>query len=350
MAVIERREGKRGVRYRVLIRVAPHKPVSKTFKHQTTAKRWAEKTELELREGTYNTIAEARKHTVADAIDRYEKHVLPSVKRSKRDHILYWWKERVGHYLLNDVTPAIVAELRDQLGTEATRQGKQRAPGTIVRYLVTLSHIFSIALKEWQWCTNNPVAKVSKPSLPRGRIRFLDDNERERLLEACKESKNKHLYTIVVIALSTGMRRGEILNLTWKDIDLINGKILLHHTKNNDHRSVPLSGHALELVKQLDKSRRRLDTQLLFPGTSSSKPIDFRSAWRRAMRRACITDYTFHDNRHSCASYLLMNGESLAVVGEILGHRNAQTTKRYSHLSDSHRLKAVSSMNDKIFG
>ena len=92
----------------------------------------------------------------------------------------------------------------------------------------------------------NPVSRIRKPTEPRGRVRFLSKEERERLLKACKESKNKHLYTIVLMALSTGMRYSEIINLKWSDIDLEKGTIILHHTKNNERRRVPLTGLILE--------------------------------------------------------------------------------------------------------
>lgn len=280
---------------------------------------------------------------------RYEKQALTSIKRSRREHILQWWRESIGERLIGDVTPALIVECREKLATESTHQGKKRAPATIVSYLASLSLVFSVASREWQWIESNPVAKVSKPSLPRGRTRFLDEDERDRLLQACQESSNSLLYTITVIALSTGMRRNEILSLKWNDIDFVRGRLTLQETKNGDCRVVPLAGHALELVRELE-DKRRVDSELLFPSKNPSKPIDFRSAWRVAVKNAGIKDFRFHDTRHCCASYLLMNGASLAEVGEVLGHRNVQTSKRYSHLSDSHRFNLVSSMNEKIFG
>ncbi|HUD00807.1 MAG TPA: site-specific integrase, partial [Rhabdochlamydiaceae bacterium] len=221
-----------------------------------------------------------------------------------------------------------------------------------VRYLAALSHALSTACKEWGWLEDSPMRKVSKPKEPRGRVRYLETEERERLLQACRESKNPYLYTVVVTALSTGMRRSEILNLTYRDVDLDKGRITLHETKNGERRVVPLVGHALELLRQ-HGSIRRIDTVLVFPAIRGQKPqkvLNFRGAWETALKSAAIDDFRFHDLRHSCASYLAMNGASLAEIGELLGHKNLQVTRRYSHLSEVHTAGVVESMNEKIFG
>jgi integrase len=102
--------------------------------------------------------------------------------------------------------------------------------------------MYTIGVREWNWIEDNPVMKVSKPKEPRGRIRFLADEERDRLLESCKESKNRHLYTVVVLALSTGGRKNELLSLQWKDVDFKRGMITFHETKNGERRSAAIPG------------------------------------------------------------------------------------------------------------
>ena len=109
---------------------------------------------------------------------------------------------------LADLTPALIVEQRDKLIRENTVKKTLRSPSTVVRYLAALSHALTIAVKEWGWLDDSPMRKVSKPREPRGRVRFLSDDERKSLLEACKVDSNLFLYTIVVIALSTGMRAG----------------------------------------------------------------------------------------------------------------------------------------------
>lgn len=174
---------------------------------------------------------EAKKHTLTEMVDRYIENVLPlKLKSTKQgqDSQLEWWKEELGYRLLADVTPALIAECRDKLLAQNTCRGTKRSPSTVVRYLAAISHVFSTAVNEWGWIEHNPVSKVKRPKEPRGRIRFLDDDERVKLLDACKESVNPFLYVIVVLAITTGMRQGEILKLKWKDIDLVRSCAVLH--------------------------------------------------------------------------------------------------------------------------
>jgi integrase len=207
-----------------------------------------------------------------------------------------------------------------------------------------------MCVNEWQWLENNPVMKVSKPSLPRGRNRFLDESERIKLIDACQSSKNPYLYIIVILGISTGMRRSEILNLSWQDIDFERERIILRETKNGEVRILPLVGLANNLLKEHEK-KRAINSFLLFPGIDPTKPIDFRSAWEVAVRKAELKDFKFHDLRHSFASYCVMNGSNLNEVADLLGHKSyTSVTKRYCHLSDAYRKDIVSSMNEKIFG
>lgn len=349
MATIRRREGKRGVSYDVQIRIRPYPTENKSFKNLTKAKRWAEKTEMEMREGRYGLISQAKKKTLSEAIERYRKYVLPSVKKSRREHIIDWWQKTIGHLSLKEITPSLVVEIRDKLIHEEA-DGKKKAAATVVKYMATLSHILTTCVNEWQWLEVNPLMKVSKPSLPKGRTRFLDDSERTRLLQECRASMNLYLYPIVVLAISTGMRRAEILNLTWQDVDFERERIILRETKNGEVRILPLVGLAYQLLKELE-NKRRLDSFLLFPGTQREKPIDFRSAWRVAVKNADLKNFKFHDARHSFASYCVMNGSSLNEVADLLGHKSYHSvTKRYCHLSDAYRKDVVTSMNEKIFG
>ena len=158
------------------------------------------------------------------------------------------------------------------------------------------------------------------------------------------------LYPCVILAISTGMRQAEQMELVWSDVNLKDGYLILHETKNGDRRRVTLAGASLELLKEHAKVRR-LDTKLLFPSNRNpQKPIDLRKAFKNAMEKSQITDFKWHDLRHCTASYLAMNGASLAEIAEILGHRTLQMVKRYSHLSDGHVSSVIESMNAKIFG
>jgi integrase len=353
MASITKRTTNEGeIYYTVRVRLKGYPLQTASFERLTDARKWASSTESAIREGRHFKTAEAKKHTFADLADRYIKDVLPTKpKQALRQKMqLEWWKEQMGVYVLSDVTPALIVQFRDELAGGITYRGTQRSPATVVRYMAALSHAFTVAVKEWGWLEDSPVRKVRKPTEARGRVRFLDDDERMRLLEACKESRNNWLYPCVILALSTGMRQGELMGLKWKDVNLKDGFIILHETKNGDRRRVPLAGHALELLRDHAKVRR-LDTDLLFPGkTHKDKPIDLRKPFETALKAAEIKDFHWHDLRHCTASYLAMNGASLAEIAEILGHKTLQMVKRYAHLSDGHVSNVVASMNAKIFG
>ena len=241
---------------------------------------------------------------------------------------------------------ALIAGAKSEGERKAAALAKSRI---LERYLSALSHAFTIAVKEWGWIEDNPLRKVCKPQLPRGRVRFLDDEERARLLEACKASKNHFLYPVVILALATGMRQGEMMNLHWADVDFKKEKITLHETKNGDIRVVPLTGHAHAVLKKL-QAKHSHNTDLVFPGSKPNKPIDLRFPWEQVIKKANITNFRFHDLRHCCASYLLMNKVPLPVIAEILGHKTYQMVKRYAHLSEDHKWQAISSMNQNIFG
>jgi integrase len=166
--------------------------------------------------------------------------------------------------------------------------------------------------KEWQWMAVNPVLQISKPREAQGRTRFLSDEERERLFAVCKSSESTHLFTIVTLALSTGMRRGEILGLSWEDVDLRNRRITLLRTKNGERRVVPLVGRAYELMKNLYLKLEPENKELFSPSPNNPlQSISIRTAWETSVKMAKIESFCFHDLRHSKASYLAINGASL---------------------------------------
>jgi integrase len=278
-------------------------------------------------------------------ITRYSESILPHKAQStitNQTHQFAWWRERIGDLRLSDVTPDILAECRDEL-MQSFR------PGVVRVYIAPLSHAFSVAVREWRWLDTNPVSSITRPRNTQLRVRFLDDDERSRLLEACKQSRSPYLYIVVVLALSTGARKGEILSLRWPDVDLQRGVITLNKTKNRERRALPLAGYALERMREHARVRR-LDTNLVFPGLDRQKPADIGLAWEKARDRAGIKDFLFHDLRHSAASYLAMNGASLAEIAEVLGHKSFDMVKRYAHLSEQHTAGVVARMNQAIFG
>ena len=364
MATITEREASDGTKsFRVEVRLKGYPPQRATFERKTDAKRWAAATETAIREGRHFGTTEAKRHTVADLIDRYARDVLPAKKdKTQGPQVgqLAWWKDRIGTLTLADCTPALIAECRDALTREPAapktadpdKAGPERlrSPATVNRYLAALSHAFTVAVKEWAWVENNPCLKVTKPKEPRGRVRFLDDDERERLLSACRESASPDLYPAVLLALSTGARQQEVLGLRWPQVDLARRVATLHETKNGERRVLPLAGPALDLLRDRSKVRR-IDTDLVFPGrTDPTKPVDLRTPFETALKRARIEGFHWHDLRHTAASYLAMNGASLAEIAEILGHKTLAMVKRYAHLSEAHTASVVEKMNARYFG
>ena len=351
MASIEERRTNDGkTRYRVLVRLKGYPSQSATFERLTDARKWASKTETDIREGRYFKYSEAKRHTVGEMIDRYLREVLPGKNpefQEARTYQLNFWKEQIGSYTLAEATPAVIAEARDNLANTPARGDRKRSPASVNRHLAALSSLFTLAMKEWMWIDDTPMRKISMVTEPRGRVRFLSDAERKSLLEACQDSGNPLLYPLVVTALSTGARQGELLGIRWKDVDFHMGLIRLENTKNNERRAVPLTSHALELLKEM-ASVRRIDTDLVFPFKGGRYGV--RGPWSKALKTADIENFRFHDLRHSAASYLAMNGATLAEIAEVLGHKTLQMVKRYAHLTEQHTSRVVERMNKKIFG
>jgi integrase len=147
-----------------------------------------------------------------------------------------------------------------------------------------------VAMKEWGCVDDTPLRKVARPTEARGRVRLLDDEERDRLLVAREVSKSKFLFPIVVLAISTGMRKGEILSLRWNQIDLGREHITLHDTKNGERRGVPLVGLALSLVRALHEKCNG-ETDLVFPSPSIARPVLIAKAWSTALATEGVTDF-----------------------------------------------------------
>ncbi|GBE29091.1 transposase from transposon Tn916 [bacterium BMS3Bbin04] len=325
------------------MRIQGHPTQYATFDRLTDAKQWANQNDADLKAGRHLPTVESKRHTLADLIERYENTVLLHKKDPRnQQRQLKWWRERYGKRLLSDITPALITEARDTL-----REG-ERSDSTVNRYMAALSHPFTVASKEWQWIETNPVLRVSKLKEPRGRVRYLSDDERNRLLAACKVSKNPDLLLSVILALSTGARKAEIWGSKWEQVDFARELIVLHETKNQERRVLPIKGRALELLRDRSKVRS-LETDLIFPSKKDPKrPMDLRAPWELALNQAQIEDFRWHDLRHSAASYLAMSGATPGEIAAVLGHKTLQMVKRYAHLSEAHTASVVEKMN-KLF-
>ncbi|MDH1502610.1 tyrosine-type recombinase/integrase [Comamonas terrigena] len=363
MAAIRERKDQNGkVSYQAQVRIQGYPPQSKTFLRKTDAKQWAIQTETEIRTGMTIRKSTASKHTVREMLERYRDNVLIDKANGGKDHKTHiaWWIDELGHYALSEVTTDLVTRSMDKLKKSKTRLGKSPAPATVLRYLMALSHAFNVARKQWNWCESSPVENVQRPKVKNERTRYLTDAEREALLHACKNSPNADLYLVVLLAISTGMRKGEIMGMRWQDIhtapDQSFTRVHLTKTKNDKARSVLLTSPALELLEErrtklLDSLQAKTATGLIFPSmVNVDQPVDLRKPWGSALETAGIDGFRFHDLRHTTASYLAMNGASLLSISKVLGHKTTKMTERYSHLATSHIDEIVRSMNEKKFG
>jgi integrase len=351
VATIEKRERLGKTVYRAKVRLRGHAPADATFDRVTDARRWAAETETAIRAGRWFQHVEAKRNTLADLIKRYKTEYLPTAGlRSTHDRTEYleFWGRELGALTLAEITPARIVKVRNKMLTTASERKNKLSPASVNRYCAALRHCLNIGVREFGLLDDNPMRKVRQLTEPRGRVRFLSDDERAALLRECK-AHSEVLYTIVVVALSTGARRGEILGMRWPDADVKRATLTFHHTKNGERRSAPLEGHAAERMREHAKVGRRLDTDLVFPG-ANGRPLEVGKMFQEAVSRAGLQDFHFHDLRHSAASALAMDGASLAVIAEVLGHRTLQMVKRYAHLTEGHTRGAVGRMNKAMFG
>ena len=352
MASIEKRTNSQGiVSYRVKIRILGFPQQTATFQKYSLAKDWANKTESKMKEGKYFSEIKAKKYTVSQIIQRYKDNILvhkPSIKDDWTQQ-LNWWEKHIGQYALADVTPSLLSELRDLLSHETNSRGKIRSNATVNRYMTTMQCVFSEAVKEWELLEQNPFFRVKKLKEPQGRVRFLKEDEKVSLLKECQKASNPYLYPAVIVGLSTGARKMEILNLKWENVDLEGGRAILENTKNGERRGINILGEVNKLIRHLYDIRNP-NSPYVFASKDGKHPFDITRSWKKAIKNAGIQNFRFHDLRHTTASYLAMQGKSIGELADVLGHKTLQMVKRYAHLSDEHKKSLTEDMNKTIFG
>jgi integrase len=353
------------ISYRVQVRLKGHPSQSETFRNRKDAERWAASVESAILEGRHFPQSRGQRIPFLSLTRRYRESILADASHSRvanAERHIAWWVVRFGGLTVAEITPDRVAEARDALAMhpftrakiQRTRDGLpvsprayKRSGATVNRYLATLSHIFATALMDWRLIDKNPVRDVGKKKEARGRIRFLGDEERDALLAACAESAWPALQALVLLAISTGARRGELIRLQWTDlsIDAPSPQAIIQDTKNGDPRRLPLVGKALAAVRAL-KAKNERASRFVFPARSDpDRPyLAFDAHWYAALEAAGIADFRFHDLRHTCASYLASQGSSLLEIADVLGHRTMAMVKRYSHLAQEHKTTVIERM------
>ncbi len=299
-------------------------PRCKSFDRRTDATRWARELEAEAdRSGWITDTRLAEKMTVGELLARYRREVSPTKRSaySEQARIGAMCRRDICHRTLAKLTSAEVAAYRDERLIDV-------APSTVVRELNTLSHAVETALRDWGlWLPRNPVKMVRRPSVPHGRQRRLEEGEEDRLLAACDRGRTPLLKQLVVLAIETGMRRGELLGLRWEHVHLAKRIAHLPLTKNGRSRDIPLSHRATAALAALS-TYTQSDAELVFPMSANS----VRLAFERLRARAKMPDFHFHDLRHEALTRLFERGLSIAEVSAISGHRELRMLQRYLHL------------------
>ncbi len=271
-------------------------------------------------------LNEKPKKTWKEAVVKWIKE--NNQKKSLKCDILHfkWLEQYLENKYLNEITIDTVEFLIKE------KEKRKNSPATINRLLALLRALLRKAKNEWEWLDNIPYIRLLKE--PEHRIRWITKQEAAVLLNELP----CHLRDMAAFSLSTGLRKSNVFNLKWSDIDLDRGHVTIHadESKTKTALAIPLNNTALELLL------KRKDSNKEYVFTYKGKPIrEYKTAWKKALERAQIKDFKWHDLRHTYASWLVMNGVSLDTVKQLLGHKSINTTLRYAHLSSEHLRNAV---------
>lgn len=362
MATYVKLQNKGGITWRAVIRKKGLKPITKVFKTKTAAQKWAKRVEGDADLAKALGDGRLRSVSVADLIERYIAEY--DGKDYSRLRHLEWWKKQIGGKSLIEVDSDLIQDKLELLASEplnkpksdaeeSEKKGfiedvKKRSPATINRFQSSISAVFQKAIK-WRCLKINPVRGIPRGEETHRFGRSLSEKERKALLKASKESDWDRLYLLVTMALSTAARLGELMSLSWGDIDFKKNLASLSETKNGSPRLLPLIP---AIVEQLQALPRPIDGQaLLFPSVDDPyKAFPFRPFWEAALKKAKIENFRFHDLRHTAATYLAESDINDVTLAAILGHKTMQMVQRYSHARTKRKAEAVENTFNDILG
>ncbi|MDK9720697.1 MAG: site-specific integrase [Rhodospirillales bacterium] len=292
----------------------------RTFDSKKDAEDWAVVIESEMVRKVHVDRSKAERTTLQQAIEGYIKETAPTHKGGKEEAL------RLNKILRDD--PKLVVHSLAALTTRHFEQYRDRrlkevAPGSVKRELGLLHAVIETVRKS-HGMVENPVADVRRPTVRDARDTRLQPGEEEKLLEACRGSKNPWLAPAVILALETAMRRGELLSLRWENVDLRRKVARLEDTKNGEARDVPLSPRAIQALEVLP---RALSGDVLLITAEALK-----QGFERARGRAELGHIRFHDLRHEATSRLFERGWNVMKVAAVTGHKDLQSLKRYTNL------------------
>lgn len=272
-----------------------------------------------MERGVFVSRAEAEATLISDVLERFEAEVLPT-KRSQQSDIsrIKTLDEAFGKFRLASLTSTQIAKFRD-------RRLKVVGPQSVIHELSLLNRVLKAATMDWGIAMPGglPTAQIRKPAKPRGRDRRVSQTEIDKILES---SESGELHALVVLAVETAMRRGELASLNWENIDFRRRVAHLSKTKANVPRDIPLSTTAIKALKLLP---RQIDGKVFTLQAESMS---------QAFERACephsanIAGLRFHGLRHEATSRLFEKGLNVMEVAAITGHKTLDMLKRYTHL------------------
>ncbi len=309
---------KRGDKWQARVHRKDHSPVVQSFNTKTDAVKWARHTESQLDLGTL--APKAAMPPLMRIVDRYLAEVTPTKKGSKQElnRGRQIARTSLGSMQLDKITSEAVSKYRDGRLGEVSNN-------TVRLELAFISVVFEQCAKEWGYKISNPVKQIRIPKPGKPRQRRLSPGEEEALLAGCSASCATYLHSLVVMAIETGMRFGELVSITWDNVDLSARTVHLPDTKNGHPRTVPLSARALRAIRTVPSGYEGR----VFTG----KPGSIRAAFGAALKRSGVgSDLRFHDLRHEAVTRLFEKGLNPIEVGMISGHRSMGMLQRYTHL------------------
>jgi len=349
---------KRGNGYQIDYFDPTGKRVRKTFKRKKDAEAELGKRVSLKAEGRYLDVKKECVTTLGELIKKYEENF------SKQRSFGNWKRLCLGNFkdyfgeetIIGNIRYVDLETYRNHLRNKLTRKNTIRTDASVNREISCLHHLLSKGT-EWELMESNPFKK-GKSLLTKEnnkRLRFLTHEEIQKLLAVAPQ----HLKEVIICAVNTGMRRGELLSLKWEQVR--NGFIYLQNTKTDEPRQIPINDTLAELFKEIKK--RNPAGRYVFTYQNGKKSevkqvgnlkvlkfndepmLETKHSFETAVKKAGIEHCRFHDLRHTFASHLLMNGASLKDVQELLGHKTIEMTLRYGHLSQPHKMKAVNLLN-----
>lgn len=290
----------------------------------------------DVSEGKTPEIKRIKNHSFRELTGEYLKWAQRQRSFKSKGYLIKQLVETFGNYPLRGFTSRLI----EQYQTERLQRNK---PATANRLLAHLKHMFTKAV-EWDMVEEDVLKRVRKVKFIQEnnrRLRILHKEECQTLVEAC----SPHLKPIMITALNTGMRKGEILGLRWEQVDLRHGFVLLSVTKNGERREIPINSTLRATFEAIPHGP---ESEYVFTDRNGRPFQDVKRSFETALKRAGIQDFRFHDLRHCFASHLVMGGVDLTTVKELLGHKTLTMTLRYSHLAPSHKVKAVGVLEEKL--